>query len=415
MNRRRQLSTILLTAIITVIAVIFVVKILPFKMGNQVLLDLEEYEELQAINQRFEKILALEKTIKEEFYKDTTQVDFDTGMIRGLFDSLEDKYSVYFDKEEYTQFKLEMTGNFSGVGINIDPMVDGEIGVVSIIEGTPAAGSGIKAGDRIYSVDGIAITEDESHNAAVGRIKGPEGTEVTLGIRRLDKESGKVEELDFTMERARIPMPLVETDLYDDVGYLRIISFDEGVHDKVKLSIEELKDQGMEALVLDLRGNPGGSLNEVIKIADELLGKQVIVSTEGPSSPKRTFESDERTRLSLPYVVLIDGYSASASEILAGAIQDTEAAPLFGSPSFGKGLVQDVISLPDGTGFKLTTSYYLTPNDKLITPEEPLTPDVSVEEIEEAGYESTYDDFGRFEEDGVLNYSIDYLKKELNN
>ena len=182
MNRRRQISTILLTAIITVIAVIFVVKVIPFKLGDQVLIDVDEYEELYKTYERFEKILALERTIKEELYQDTTDVDFDTGMIKGLFNSLDDKYSQYYDREEYTQFKLELTGNFSGVGINIDPMVDGEINVVSIIEGTPAAGSGILAGDRIFSVDGIDIIDDESHNAAVGRIKGPEGTEVTLGV-----------------------------------------------------------------------------------------------------------------------------------------------------------------------------------------------------------------------------------------
>lgn len=414
MNRRQQISTILLTAIITVIAVIFVVKVIPFKLGDQVLIDVDEYEELYKTYERFEKILALERTIKEEFYQDTTDVDFDTGMIKGLFNSLDDKYSQYYDREEYTQFKLELTGNFSGVGINIDPMVDGEINVVSIIEGTPAAGSGILAGDRIFSVDGIDIIDDESHNAAVGRIKGPEGTEVTLGVRRFNKENGKDEELSFTMKRARIPLPLIESEMMDErVGYLRIISFDEGVHGKFKEALQGLMDQDMKALVLDLRSNPGGSLNEVIKIADEILGKQVIVSTEGPSSPKRTFESDEKNRLKIPFVVLIDGSSASASEILAASIQDTESAPLFGSHSFGKGLVQDVISLPDGTGFKLTTSYYLTPSGRLITPDEPLIPDVSKEEIKELGYEDSFDDFGRFIDDGVLNYSVDYLNELL--
>lgn len=413
MDRRRQISTILLTAIITVIAVIFVMKIVPFKMGDQVLVDYEEYEALQQVYNRFEKVLSLEQTIKEEFYKDTSEVDFDTGMLRGLFDALGDKYSVYFNKEEYTQFKMELSGNFSGVGINIEPMKDGEIKVLSIIEGTPAASSGILAGDRIYSVDGRNITEDESHNAAVGRIKGPEGTEVTLGIRRFDTLTQKDEELSFTMKRARIPLPLIESEmLSDNIGYLKIIGFDEGVHQKFVEAKNALIDSGMEKMVLDLRGNPGGSLNEVIKIADEILGKQVIVSTEGPSFPKRTYDSDEKKRLTLPFVVLMDNYSASASEILIGAIQDGKAAKVFGSHSFGKGLVQDVISLSDGSGFKLTTNYYLTPNGRLITPEEPLLPDVSEEEIIEKGYESTFDDFGRFIRDGVLDYALDYLREQ---
>ena len=336
-------------------------------------------------------------------------------MIRGLFDSLGDKYSVYFNKEEFAQFKMELSGNFSGVGINIEPMTDGEIKVLSIIEGTPAAASGIIAGDRIYSVNDIPIREDESHNAAVGRIKGPEGTEVVLGIRRYNLETEKDEELSFTIKRARIPLPLIESKmLEDDIGYLKILGFDEGVHQKFVEVKNTLEASGMKALVLDLRGNPGGSLNEVIKIADEILGKQIIVSTEGPSFPKRTYDSDDKKQLNIPFVVLMDSYSASASEILVGAIQDGEAAPVFGSHSFGKGLVQDVISLGDGSGFKLTTNYYLTPNGRLITPEEPLLPDVTEEEILEKGYESTFDDFGRFIEDGVLDYAVDHLKKELN-
>lgn len=415
MDRRRQISTILLTAIISVIAVIFVLKIVPFKVGNQVLVDYEEYENLQNLRYRFEKFLNLERTIKEEFYKDTSEIDFDTGMLRGLFDSLGDKYSVYFDKEEFTQFKMELSGNFSGVGINIEPMIDGEITVLSIIDGTPAASSGIFAGDRIFSVNGIAISQDESHNVAVSRIKGPEGTEVSLGIYRYNSEIEKDEELNFTIKRARIPLPLIESEMLDDnIGYLKILGFDEGVHQKFVEAKNTLEASGMKALVLDLRGNPGGSLNEVIKIADEILDKQIIVSTEGPSFPKRSYDSDAKKQLKVPFVVLMDNYSASASEILIGAIQDGEAAPVFGSHSFGKGLVQDVISLGDGSGFKLTTNYYLTPNGRLITPEEPLVPDVSEEEIVEKGYESTFDDFGRYVDDGVLNYAVDYLNKDLN-
>ena len=416
MSRSRQISIVLVTAIITMIAVIFVGKIIPLRFGDQVLVDAGEYRELQALESRFKKILDLEKTIKNEFYKDSSEIDFDTGMIRGLFESLDDKYSLYFDQEEFSQFKLELSGNFSGVGINIEPMVEGEITVLSIIEGTPAAGSGILAGDRIFSVDGIPISQDESHNAAVARIKGPEGTEVTLGVRRFDKALERDEELSFTMKRARIPLPLVEKEMLEDgIGYLRIIGFDEGVHGKFAQALRELEGAGMKALVLDLRGNPGGSLSEVVNVADEILGKQLIVSTEGPSMPTRTFESDEKHRLKVPFVALMDSYSASASEILLGAIQDGGAAPVFGSPSFGKGLVQDVMGLPDGSGYKLTTSYYLTPAGRLITPEEPLQPDVSWEEIQEMGYEDSYDDFGRFIEDGVLNYSVDYLKEKLKN
>ncbi|HZK09597.1 MAG TPA: S41 family peptidase [Clostridia bacterium] len=410
MDRRRQISTILLTAIITVIAVIFVLKIVPFKIGDQVLIDYQEYEKLQGLNRRFEKVLSLERTIKEEFYKDTAEIDFETGMVRGLFEALGDKYSVYFDKDEFSQFKLELQGSFSGVGINIEPMVDGQIRVLSIIEDTPASASGILAGDRIFSVDDKPITEDESHNAAVGRIKGPEGTEVVLGVYRYNSQTEEDEELNFTMKRAKIPLPLVESEMLGEgIGYLRILGFDEGVHKKFLEAKKSLEDSGMEALVLDLRSNPGGSLNEAIKIADEILGEQIIVSTQGPSFPKKVYESDAKKSLDIPFVVLMDNYSASASEILVGAIQDGEVAPVFGSHSFGKGLVQDVISLGDGSGFKLTTNYYLTPKGRLITPDEPLLPDVSEEEILEKGFESTFDEFGRYIDDGVLDYAVDYL------
>lgn len=417
MRERRILPIVLITAIVTTIAVFFLVKIFPLKVGNEVMVDAAEYEELVGIKQRFSKVLQLEDVIKKQFYKDTAEVDFTDGILKGLFNALGDPYSVYYNKQEYEDVLMDMSGEFSGVGINISEMENGEIPILSIIEGTPADGSGLQSGDRIYKVNDEVLMGSgrEAHNEAVSKIKGPVGTEVILGVRRPKEGSTQMEELSFTLNRAKIALPMIESKmLSDSIGYIHLLAFDKNISQQFLEAKNKLEAEGMKACILDVRGNAGGYLNEVISIADEILGKQTIVSTEGPSVPKRTYDSDETKKLHVPFVILMNKGSASASEILVGAIQDTQAGVVMGSESFGKGLVQDVVGLQDGSGFKLTTSVYLTPKGRTITPTEPLKPDVSMEDVEKEGYETTFDNNGRFIKDGLLDYAQDYLKKKMN-
>ncbi len=417
MRQRRILPIVFITAIVTTIAVFFLVKLYPLRIGNDVMVSAAEYEELMEMKQRFDKVIKLEEVIKKQFYKDTDDVDFNEGILKGLFNALGDPYSTYYNKEEYDTYLMERKGEFSGVGINIAPMENGQIPITGIIENSPAYGSGIQSGDRIFKVDGELLSGSgtEDHNAAVSKIKGPIGSEVTLSVYREDEKTQEVEELSFTLVRDIITVPTIESRMLEDkIGYIQLIAFEQNIHSEFVQAKEKLEAEGMKACIIDVRGNPGGYLDQVIKIADEILGKQAIVTTEGPSEPRRTYDSDETKKFNIPFVILMNKGSASASEILVGAIQDTGAGAVFGTESFGKGLVQDVVGLQDGSGFKLTTSVYLTPNERLITPEEPLQPDVSQEEIEKEGYESTFDKYGRFIKDGVLDYAKDYLKEKMN-
>ncbi len=359
---------------------------------------------------RYKKLDYLESFIRNNYYEGDENIDFDEGLYRGLFEAIGDKYSRYYTKEEFDNFSSQLRGEFTGIGVNIEPRENGMIRISSAIEGTPAFEAGLKAGDMIYKVDDKLVEDDESHNATVSRITGEKGTSVTIYVYRTNKDTLDREELSFEIVRDTITVPPVKSEMLSDgVGYLKIVEFDEGVASEFKKHLAELKEEGMKYLVLDLRDNPGGDLSECVEIADEILPTGTVVSLEGPTIDREDYTSDEVNKLEIPYVVLINENSASASEILSGAIKDFETAKIFGNKSFGKGIVQSVINYFDGSGFTLTTSYYLTPNGNKITKETPVIPDVTIEEVEEKGYETTYKSNGLVETDGLLEFAKDYL------
>jgi len=296
------------------------------------------------------------------------------GAIKGMVQSL-DPHSSFMTKEEYDELMTETKGSFSGIGIEIT-IKDKILTVVSPIEGTPAYEAGIKAGDKIIMVEGQS-TQDMSLIEAVKKIRGAEGTRVKLTIAR----EGVDKPLEFSITRGMIPLKSVRAySLEPEIGYVRISNFQSDTAEDLSSAIDGLeKKKALKGLILDLRNNPGGLLAQAIDVSDLFLDSGVIVSTKGRESANNiqaTAHKDEKRR-NYPIIVLVNGGSASAAEIVAGALQDNKRALILGTRTFGKGSVQSILPLSDGCGLRLTTARYYTPSGKSIQ-SSGITPDIEI-------------------------------------
>lgn len=300
------------------------------------------------------------------------------GALKGMIDSLDDPYSVYFTKEEMESFREDIQGKYAGVGMVIQKKVDEPLVVVSPIEDTPAFNAGIKPKDKIISIDGES-TYNMTSNEAVNLLKGEPGTEVKVTIfREATKETREI-----VLERAIVELKYVKSEMKDDgIGYLRLTQFGEDVYTDVKNALVGLQDQGMKALILDLRSNPGGALDQSIKIASMFIDRGRIVSVKGRTGQEQVYMREGRYYGDFPMIVLINEGSASASEIVSGALKDTGRAILVGEKTFGKGSVQSILPLPDEDGIKLTIAKYYTPSGVSIHGTG-IEPDVKVEESDD--------------------------------
>ena len=294
-----------------------------------------------------------------------------TGSLKGMVNSLGDPYSVYLDPKMYNELMLETKGSFGGVGIVLG-VRDKQLTVVAPIEGTPAEAAGILSGDLIMKIDG-QDTKDMALDEAVGKIRGKEGSKVTLTIQRDGKESQE-----YTLTRATIVLKSVSGKMLENgIGYIRLSMFSETTGNDFTQKMSELKEQGMTSLILDLRNNPGGLIGESVKVARLLVPQGPIVSVIGKNGERETSQS-YLEKIPLPMVVLINGGSASASEIVAGAIQDSGAGKLIGVKTFGKGSVQRIIPLDKDSAVKITIAEYHTPKDRSIHGKG-IEPDIVVE------------------------------------
>lgn len=332
-----------------------------------------------------EKIEALKTTIQEKFYlSDVTDEQLEEGIYKGMLEALDDPYSEYYTAEELTELMNDTEGIYYGIGAYISLDADTSLPKISgIIEGAPAESVDLRTEDLIYEVDGTS-TYGLTLTEVVSMIKGPEGTDVTLTIVR----DGETDYLYVTITRAQVESPTVEFKMLDDkMAYIQITEFDEVTVDQFAEALAEARGNDMEGLILDLRSNPGGSLDAVVDIAQMLLPEGLIVYTEDKAGNRNEYRCDGTRELEVPLVVLVDGNSASASEILAGAIQDYGIGTLVGTTTFGKGIVQSIMTLRDGSAIKLTISAYYTPNGRNIHGTG-ITPDVECEFDSEAYYAS---------------------------
>jgi carboxyl-terminal processing protease len=297
--------------------------------------------------------------------------------IRGMVSSL-DPYSAYLDGEDYDEMKISSSGRYSGVGIEIS-IEDEQVVVIAPFDGSPAAQAGIRSGDVIVTIDGIPVNTSTLSDT-IGRMRGAEGTTVRIGIMR----DGSGEPLVFTLKRSRVDLHSVKSELLQPgFGYIRISQFSETTGDDLGSALKDLRKRNgapLEGLVLDMRDNPGGVLEAAVSVADAFLDSGVIVTAKG-RTPDSKFEMSATPGDALngaPIVVLVNGGSASAAEIVAGALKDHHRAKLMGRTTFGKGSVQTIVPLADDRAVKLTTSLYYTPSGTSIN-HRGIAPDIELE------------------------------------
>ncbi len=321
------------------------------------------------------KVETIENIIQQLYWEDIDEETLETGIYRGLMDSLDDPYSVYYTPEELEELLQDTEGIYYGIGAYITTnLTAGYVQVSKLIKNTPAAESGLEPGDYIYMVDGEDMYEKESAYV-VSKIKGEEGSYVTITVMR----DGVDEPIDISVMRAKIESPTVEYEMYDNgVAYIQISEFDDVTTSQFEEAYLEAINAGMKGLILDLRSNPGGNLQTVVDIASDLLPEGLIVYTEDKYGKRTEYTCDGTNEIQVPLVCLVNGYSASASEILSGAIKDYGIGTLMGTTTYGKGIVQKIVSLSDGSAVKLTISRYFTPNGNYIH-KVGIEPDIEVE------------------------------------
>jgi carboxyl-terminal processing protease len=312
-------------------------------------------------------------TIRAEALEPSTEESMSAGAVRGLLSSLDDPYAAYLDETHYAYFNEQNEGEFFGIGVTVTER-EGRAFIVSPIEGTPAFEAGLQAEDEIVSVDGYQ-PDEWTLEEVVTRVRGKEGTDVTLGIAREEED----DVLSFTITRARIDVPNTTSEIYEDeVGYIRLFTFNSKAASDLQEAIEDLTDRDARGLILDLRDNPGGLLDASVDVASLFVEDGVIVEVDSRTGHPEIHRARGGFTTDIPLVVLVNENSASASEIVAGALQDYERAELIGVTTFGKGSVQTVEELSNGAAVKFTTARYLTPKGRSIH-KTGLEPDIEVE------------------------------------
>lgn len=337
------------------------------------------------------KINELSAYAKLYYYNDIDIEEVQDSMYAGMIEGLGDKYSVYYDEEDFAELQVSTTGQYYGIGAGLTQDLTTMIVTINkVYAGTPSEAAGLKKDDIIVSVDGIDGTSMEV-SELVKHIRGEKGTAVKIEVFR--PSTG--EYLTFDVERADITLPSVEYQMMENnIGYIWIDSFETETAHQFEAALADLEAQGMKGLILDVRYNPGGMVSSVVQILDDILPEGLLVYTEDKAGNREEYTSSGKTYLDIPLAVLINGDSASASEILAGAIKDYNYGTLIGTTTFGKGIVQTIFPLSDGDALKLTTAKYFTPAGNYIH-EVGIEPDIVLEyeylNPEGEEYEEQYD------------------------
>lgn len=325
------------------------------------------------------KVQELNQYIEEFYLFDYEEEDVENGIYKGLMAGLGDVYTGYYTPEEYASFMETSNGSYSGIGAMMQQDYNtGIISVVRVFDGSPSAESGLQSGDILYMVEGEEVTGQDL-SLVVSNLKGEEGTDVHISILR------GTDVLELTLIRRSIQVPTVESRMIDEkIGYIAITEFDDVTEEQFMTALNSLESQGMQKLIIDLRDNGGGLVNVTCAILDRLLPEGLIVYTEDKNGKRQEETSDAENYFAGDMAVLVNGNSASASEIFAGAIKDYGVGTLIGTQTFGKGIVQSLFPLSDGSAVKITVSRYYTPSGNNIH-EVGITPDIIVEADRESG------------------------------
>jgi carboxyl-terminal processing protease len=402
MSKKKVLLIVIVVILITFSATLAGTTYFGFKTDDKIIIPMARYNDLRELESKYEKHEYISKFVQDNFlYEKEGSVIFE-GSLKGMLDVLDDPYSEYLTTAEFNSLIEQTQGEYSGIGVYVSVTEDNKIVVVSPIEDTPADKAGLRTGDFISKVNGVEYPGDRLSDA-VSVMKGKPGTDVTITINRIQKDGSELS-FDVVITRQNIKIETVKSEMLDDnIGYIRITTFDQKTDEDFNSALKSLTTKGMTRLIIDLRYNPGGLISSVTEIADVLLGETIITYTETRDGKREYYNSDKK-KVDVPMVILINEGSASASEILAGAVKDTGSGTLVGTKTFGKGIVQRIMPLDDGSGIKLTVSQYFTPNNLNIHGIG-IEPDVLVELPEEASYGPAY-----LEEDVQLQRAIEIIK-----
>ena len=366
-----------------------------------------EVESKEAISDELtSKLKFLEQCVDEYFLFDTPDAQsYQDELYKGFMNALDDPYSCYYTADEYKSMMESTSGSYEGIGVVVSQNVQTKvITVVRPFEGCPGAEAGMLPGDILVEVAGNDVS-DTDVSTVVSWIKGEGGTTVDI---RVYRESDN-QYYDFTVERRKIEVPTVAYEMLDDnIGYVQVTEFDEVTSDQFIAAVDDLKAQGMEGMVVDIRDNPGGLLSCVVEMLDYMLPEGTLVYTEDKNGEGETYTSDAEHYFDLPLAVLVNGNSASASEIFSGAIQDYGAGTIVGTQTFGKGIVQSILPFNDGSAIKITVSRYFTPNGVCIHGTG-ITPDVEVELDDDLKTKLTIEK----DEDNQLQTAIENVKEQI--
>lgn len=316
--------------------------------------------------------------LKEDYFQEVDENKLIEGAVAGLAESLKDPYTVYFNKDQMQSFMEKSEGSYVGIGVTVNVDEKGLLTVIEPGEDSPAAQAGMKKGDKIVKVDETDVTAISDENMVISMIKGKENTKVKITVYRPEESNYR----QFEITRKRIKASNIKSEIFDgDIGYIRLVMFDSEIAKYFISDLDKLLKKGIKGLVIDLRDNPGGSYEQVIEIADSLLPEGTIVYTENREG-KKEYKNSNKAYIDLPLAIMTNGNSASASEILAGAVKDHARGTLVGTKTFGKGLVQELKILEDNSGIKVTISKYFTPSGVCIHGTG-IAPDIEVDVMDD--------------------------------
>jgi len=405
--KKGVLVGILATVAVFLVAVLIVISVVKDKYAVT-LIDKEASDTQEVLDADSEKkIKELLGQMELYYYEDIDTEELTNGLYKGLFEGLGDPYSVYYTKEEYDSMMASTSGTYCGIGAVLSQdMKTMQVTVLHVYKDTPADKAGLKDGDTILKVDDIEATSMEL-SELVTNIRGDKGTKVHLEVYR----EGEKDKLEYDIERDKVEVPTVEYEMLENnVGYIQITEFAEPTETQFMEAVNALQSQGMQAMIVDLRDNPGGYLSAVTEILDDILPEGITVYTEDKYGKRQNYTSDDEHCIEIPMAVLINENSASAAEIFAGAIKDYDYGTLIGTKSFGKGIVQTVKQLKDGSAIKLTTAKYYTPNGNYIH-EVGIEPDVELE-YEYTG--DTNEDYDK-SQDNQIQKALEILESDVQN
>lgn len=401
LDYKKMWSEIITASLIIVISAIAIISFIVISDQSVDVYNPSQKVAVSEGTQRIEEVLSL---LQSKYMGELDIDELTDGAIEGILSKIEDPYTRYLTEEEYAEETRNSAEEYSGIGVHMSWSVkEAKLKIISVMPDTPAKESGLKAGDIITEVDGVSVTADNITKMS-DSIKGEEGTVVKIVVDR------KGQSMSFDVTRAHIIANNIESNVFeDDIGYIRILQFDVNIYDQFKTEYDKLiKTERVKGLVIDLRDNPGGLVNETIKIADLLVKDGVILKVKYADGTTKTYRATGTNSCAVPLVVLVNENSASASEILSGAIKDLKQGTIVGTTTFGKGIMQSIIGLEGGDGLSITIAKFYTASENEIHGVG-IEPDIKVE----LGEDVDLDMVIGTNEDNQLNEAIRVLKEQF--